>query len=43
MKLLYRVLESVFSLTVWLQKIQELIVFWTGTHDFSQDESQDSP
>ena len=27
MKLLYRVLESVLRLTMWLQKIQELTVF----------------
>ena len=42
--------ESVFRLTVWLHKDpgthcflnSETQWFWTGTHDFSQDESQDS-
>ena len=43
-------MESVCRLTAWLQRTQGLTVFWTGTrwfwtgtHDFSQDESQDSP
>ena len=46
---------SVFRLTVWLQKgpsifnlgltvfQTETYCFWTGTHDFLQDESRDSP
>ena len=44
------VIQSLFRLTVWLQKTWRLVVvltgtqwFWTRTPDFSQDDSQHSP